>query len=151
MSFSPRDQELAHQKFVSLIESRWSEWEEAFGPVEGLLLEYMELDEQKERLSAVDEKYVWADVEYVEGSQPQELLPGLVTSWNGWAVVPKGRYVDPNGENFWIASSPWEENLSYEPVFKFAQCVCPFCEGEGEYEGGDCITCDGSGEWEVDV
>ncbi len=151
MSFSHSEQVAAHEKFVSLVESAWSEWEEDFGPVESVSLRDMDFEEQQVRLASVDEQHVWADVEYVEGSQNQELVPGIVVSWNGWAVVPKGQYRDPNGEDFWISSRPWDVDVSYEPVFKFAQCVCPFCLGEGQYEGDDCETCDGSGEWEADV
>ena len=151
MAFSEAEQLIAHEKFVGLVASAWSEWEAGFGPVESVSLRDMDPEEQEARLASVDETYVWADVEYVEGSEPQELIPGLVVSWNCWAVVPRGRYKDPNGEDFWIASRPWEIDKRYEPVFKFAQCVCPFCLGEGEYEGDECETCDGSGEWETDV
>jgi hypothetical protein len=151
MSYSSSEQSAAFDKFVSVVETAWSDWENSFGPVELLSLRDMEAEEQQSRLDQVGEQFVWADVEYVEGSQDYELIPGVFASWNGWAVVPVGTYTDPNGEDFWISSKPWDSQVSYEPVFKFAQCVCPFCEGEGLYEDEDCETCEGSGEWEVDV
>ena len=41
--------------------------------------------------------------------------------------------------------------MNYERVFKFAQCVSPFCLGEGKYDDEERETCAGSGECGIDV
>jgi hypothetical protein len=92
---------------------------------------------------------IWADVNFDEGSIITP-VGGLDIHVNGWAKVPGRDQRYMSGEDFLIATKPWEGNpLAFDPVYSFAQCYCPFCE-DGEIGGKECTACWGRGEWELE-
>jgi hypothetical protein len=70
---------------------------------------------------------------------------------NGWAKIPGRANFTDIAERFLIAKTPWTGSFFHiDPVYSFAQCVCPFCE-RGEVDGEECSICCGSAHWEFDV
>ena len=148
-ALTEEDRKAIYELALKQVQDADTEWNEKYGPFERLELSEMTLEEQNARLDKIDDSLIWADVNYDTGSiiTPVE---GLDLAVNGWAKVPGRNNFSDTGEDFWIATKPWEGSpYTFEPVYSFAQCICPFCE-DGEIDGEECTTCWGSGGWELE-
>lgn len=126
------------------------QWSENYGPFEELDFGEMGQEALNARLDEVLDSLIWADVNYDTGST-LEPIAGLTLLLNGWAKVPGRDNFRDSGENFFIATNPWTGSpYDLDPVYSFAQCVCPFCE-DGEIDGEECNVCWGESNWEIDV
>jgi hypothetical protein len=131
------------------VQDAHAEWNQKYGPFERLDRNEMTLEEQNGRLDQVDDSLIWADVNYDTGSTITP-VEGLDLAVNGWAKVPGRDNFRDTGEDFLIAAKPWEGSpYSFEPVYSFAQCICPFCE-DGAIDGEECTSCWGPGGWELE-
>lgn len=137
---------VAVEKTFSDIEN---EWNEKYGPFEELNLGELGQEVLNARLDEVPDSLIWADVNYDTGSA-LEPVDGLTLQFNGWAKVPGRDNFRDSGENFLIATNPWTGSpYDHEPVYSFAQCVCPFCE-DGEIGDEQCDVCRGESNWEIE-
>ena len=149
ISLTSEDRKLIVEKAQAIVLEADSAWNQKYGPFETLSLSDMTVEEQNARLDKVDDNLIWADVNYDTGSiiTPVE---GLNLHVNGWAKVPGRSNFSDTGEDFLIATKPWEgAPYAHEPVYSFAQCVCPFCE-QGEIDGEECDGCWGAGVLEFE-
>jgi hypothetical protein len=150
LALSEEDKKAIYEKVFKILQDADTEWAEKYGPFELLDLNEMTQEEQKARLDEVQDALIWADVNYDTGTTI-EPVEGLVLGINGWAKVPGRDNFRDTGENFLIAKTPWTgDPYRIDPVYSFAQCLCPFCE-DGEIDGEECTICSGSGGWEFDI
>jgi hypothetical protein len=139
-----------YDSIMKTLQTAQDNWYEKYGPFETLSLSDMSVEEQNAKLDAVDDSLIWADVNYDTGSSLSP-VEGLTLGLNGWAKVPGRDNFSDTGEDFLIATKPWEGSpYGFEPVYSFAQCLCPFCE-DGEIEGEECNACWGNGSLEFEL
>jgi hypothetical protein len=135
---------VAVEKAFSDIEK---EWNEKYGPFEELDLGELGQEALNARLDEVPDSLIWAEV-YYDTVSTREPVDGLTLKFKGGAKVPGREWV--RGENFLIATNPWTGSpYDHEPVYIFAQCLCPFCE-DGEIGDEECDVCWGECNWEIE-
>lgn len=145
-----KEKKSIYDKVLRMLQDADTEWNEKYGPFQLLDLNVMAKEDQQAKLDSVDDSLIWADVNYDTGSTITP-VEGLDLGINGWAKVPGRDNFRDTGENFLIAKTPWAgDPYQIDPIYSFAQCVCPFCE-DGEIDDEECSICEGSGEWEFDV
>lgn len=141
-------------EITDYLNEQYAAWEEQYGAIEELRLSEMGQDAITEKLDSTTDDYIWADIDYSSGT---EITPvqGLKLTVNGWAIVPGRDNFRGEGEDFFISEKSWNESGSVSPydlspVFKYINCVCPFCDGEGEFQSDECPGCEGEGSLEID-
>jgi hypothetical protein len=148
-ALTEEDIEQISEKVIKFLEDAQTAWSETYGPSEYLSMDELDEEALHAKLNAVDDALVWAHVDIYDATTITP-IEGLDLQFNGSAWVPgKGAYFGADG--FAIAQKPWSgDPYAIDPVFTYAQCLCPFCE-DGEFKGEECTICLGAGDWGIDL
>jgi hypothetical protein len=145
-----------YEKTRVALESTFKAWFSKYGTgsesFEVLDEEQEVVDEIRERVGKVDEKLVWTEMNYDTGSslRPVEGIDLLI---NGTAVIPglqEDGFYD-TVEAYWVSSVSLDQPYTGETIYRYAQCLCPFCNADEDQVVSCSIPdCDSNWVFEID-